>query len=63
MAMFTHHIITIQFAQDRRRDMLAEAERARLARRARSLALVSQPSVSRRRAWQLVRQLRPQAQS
>ena len=62
MAMFTHHIITMQVAQDRRRDMLAEAERARLARQVRSLALASQPSASRRSAWQLVRQLRPQAQ-
>jgi len=61
--MFTHHFITIQVVQDRRRDMLAEAERARLARRARSLARVTQPSASRCRAWQLVRQLRPQAQS
>jgi len=63
MVMFTHHIITMQVAQDRRRDMLAEAERARLARQARSLALASQPSASRRRAWQLVRQLRTQAQT
>jgi len=55
--------ITFQVAQDRRRDMLAEAERARLARQARSLAQASQPSASRRRARQLVRQLRPQAQS
>lgn len=61
--MYTHHSITFQVAQDRRRDMLAEAERARLARQARSLSPASRPSASRRRAWQLVRQLRLQAQS
>lgn len=61
--MYIHDSITFQVAGDKRRDLLAEAERARLARQARSLARASQPRASRRSARQLVRQLRPQAQS
>ncbi len=41
--MYTHHSITFQVAQDRRGDMLAQAEPARLARQTRSLAHASQP--------------------
>ena len=61
--MYTQYSINLEIAQDRRREMLAEAERARLARQARSLARISQPRQSRRRAWQLVSQPVPQAQS
>ena len=61
--MYTHYSINFEVAQDRRREMLAEAERARLARHARCLAHASQPPQSRRRAWRLLRQLVPQAQS
>jgi hypothetical protein len=61
--MYTHHSITLQVAEDRRRDMLAAAERARLARQARTVARARQPRSSRRGVWQLVWQLRPQAQS
>ena len=63
MAMYTHHSITVQIAQDRRRDMLAAAERARLARQARSLKSTSQPPATSRRAWRLIRELRPQTES
>lgn len=61
--MYTHHSITLQVAEDRRRDMLAAAERARLARQARTVARTRQPRSSSRGGWQLVWQPRPQAQS
>jgi len=61
--MFTHDGITFQMAQDRRREMVAAAERARLARQARSLAPTPRHPQSRRRARQPIRRLRPQAQS
>jgi hypothetical protein len=60
--MYFHDTITSQNGLARRRDMLARAERARLGRQAKSLALAANPPASRRRAWQLVRPLRPQAQ-
>jgi hypothetical protein len=56
--------INFEVAQDRRREMLAAAERARLVRHARSVARESsQPQQSRRRVRKLLPQLRPQAQS
>jgi hypothetical protein len=61
--MYIQYSINFEVAQDRRREMLAEAEGARLARHAISLARVSQPRQSRRRARRLLRQLVPQAQS
>jgi hypothetical protein len=61
--MYTQYSINLGVAQDRRREMLADAERARMARYARSLAQVSQPPQSRRGARQLLRRLVPQAQS
>jgi hypothetical protein len=61
--MYANHSITLQLAQNKRRDMLAEAERARLGRQASSLTRQSQPRPNRRSARRLVWQLRPQAQS
>jgi hypothetical protein len=61
--MYIHDSITFQVAGYKRQDLLAESERARLARQARLAAPKSQPRASRRSARQLVRQLRPQAQS
>jgi hypothetical protein len=61
--MYTHHSISLQVANNRKRDLLAEAERARLARQAVSVTRVSQPPARRRSARRLIRQLLPQAQS
>ena len=61
--MYANDCITFQLAQYKRRDMLAEAERARLGRQASSLTRRSQPRPNRRAARRLVRQLRPQTQS
>jgi hypothetical protein len=61
--MYTNDSVNFQVAQNKRRDMLAEGERARLGRQACSLTRQSQPRPSRRSRRRLVRQLRPQAQS
>jgi len=59
-----HHTIAYQVSQQKQRDMIAEANRERRAREAR-LATESEAPRHRsgRRAWQLARALRTQAQS
>jgi hypothetical protein len=59
-----HYTVTYQVSQEKQRDMLAEADRERRARQAR-LAPASESPRRRagRRAWQLARSLRTQAQS
>jgi hypothetical protein len=59
-----HHTITYRVSQEKQRDMMAEANRERLARRTSS---DQSPETPRhrysRRTWQLARALRTQAQS
>jgi hypothetical protein len=59
-----HHTIAYQVTREKQRDMIAEANRERRAREARSAA---GPQTARRfhsrRSWQLARSLRTQAQS
>jgi len=61
--MYYHDRLTVQVAQAKQRDMLAEADRERRARQVQRPAPASQPSASRRTRSSLLRQLRPQAQS
>jgi hypothetical protein len=58
-----HHTITYQVTQEKQRDMMAEADRERRARQARSVLAAEAPRRYRRRPWQLARALRTQAQS
>jgi hypothetical protein len=58
-----HHTITYQVIQEKQRDMIAEANRERRARQARSAPAPEAPRRYSRRAWQLARSLRTQAQS
>jgi hypothetical protein len=61
--MYNHYSLTLAVGQARHREMVAAAERARLVRRAKSLARVAAPPRTQRRVRHLLRQLRPQAQS
>jgi hypothetical protein len=63
--MYVSYSITTEAAQQRQRDMMAGANRERLARQALAENRSAQPSVvrPRRRTRQLVRQLRMLAQS
>ena len=59
-----HHTIAYQVSQQKQRDMIAEANRVRLARHARQAAASEAPRRrNSRRSWQLARSLRTQAQS
>jgi hypothetical protein len=58
-----HHTITYQVTQEKQRDMMAEADRERRARHARSVPAPEAPRRYGRRPWQLARSLRAQAQS
>ena len=63
--MYSHYSMSVQAAETRQRDLMAEAERERRVRQRRSPAPASPPPASRRsrRAWQLVQVLRASAQS
>jgi hypothetical protein len=59
-----HPTITYQVTQQKQRDMMAEANRQRRARQARSAPAPDAPRRRySRRTWQLARSLRTQAQS
>jgi hypothetical protein len=59
-----HHTITYQISEQKQRDMITAANRERRARQARLAPESAAPRHrSARRAWQLARSLRTQAQS
>jgi hypothetical protein len=59
-----HHSIAYQVTQEKQRDMIADADRERRARQARSAPAPETPRHRYgRRSWQLARSLRTQAQS
>ncbi len=58
-----HHTIAYQVSHEKRRDMMAEANRERRARQASSAPAPEAPRRYSRRSWQLARSLRTQAQS
>jgi len=63
--MYTNHTMMYELAKAKQHDLLVQAEKHNRARKAPKPTRASQPSPSRksRRAWQLVRPLRPATQS